>query len=429
MLPVLFLLVPHALATDVLLAEFSPRTVSDFEVASSLGAAATEALRAAGYAVAGPEDLAGRVGSAAIGCAEASDCPDRLWAAWPDAQLAVVGMVGASEGGIRATIRLHRPGLATPLEEITLYVPPGGDQSFAGLVVERARAQLGPRDPPVTAATEPAAPAEGSLRDPWDGQGPDETARQVAAMGLPSWDLHRYELSGLSPEVYTEEARLHTGLVSVEAWGGAGFGDLDRRYDVRLALDEGEDLLGTYTYSTFRNGSGPVFGATVAYAPFAWLEGTLSLGLQAGHQEQSVGYEVQDGAELVESDRTEFVPGRVLLLDVAPGLRILPFAAGALKPYALVQLSLRFFPGVPVAAVDGLSYPSADGGVGLGTTLGGGLLLDASRRAYGLVEIPWTLVLTPNPVALGTDALITPPARATGVDQLLQFRAGVGMRF
>ena len=170
----------------------------------------------------------------------------------------------------------------------------------------------------------------------------------------------------------------------------------------------------------------PHLGATLAYAPVAWAKATLSFGLQLTRQEQVVGAEIADEDSVT---RVSFTPGRAMLLELAPGVRFLPVSAGPAKPYALLALDLRFYPGYSSVDYQGLTYPALPGGVALGPTLGLGVALDAGERATGFVEVPWTLVLWPSPTLSGAATLTILPDEPVGVGQYLCFKAGVGFRF
>ncbi len=432
------LLLGDALAQDVLVPELTPTLVGDLPEAEKLTASVVQAANNAGFDLADPEILVGRAGVGAIGCAENLACPGNLWMRFPQARLAIVGLVGAQTEGYAILIRYYAWNQSRPIDELSLTLAPGAELGVGQRVVERAAELL--RTIPPAAGPQPLpapAPTPAPAQEPPPPRvviiAPPEPAPEPAPeLGLPPWDQARFEESGLSAAEFSERERVRTGHLSVELYGGAAFGDLDRYYSTRVAFseDSGErEQTGTYQYATMRNGSGASFGLTLAYAPVAWAEPTLSVGLQLSHQEQVVGYEVTESGERVDSDRVVFVPGRSMLGLVEPGLRFLPIASGAFKPYALAGLNLRFFPGYGESEVGGVDYPSLPGGVALGPTLGLGLAMEAAGRGRGFVEIPWTLVLLPLAVAEGAGALTSVPDEPLGVGQMLTFKAGVGLQF
>lgn len=432
------LLFGNALALDVLVPEFTPAIVGDLPAAETLTAAVVQAGYNAGFDLADPELLVARASVGAIGCAENLACPGNLWSRFPEARMAIVGLVGAQPEGTVVQVRIYAWNQNRPLDELTLTLEAGGEAALGQQVAERAAALLRNVPPPAPqhrapapVATQPlppvvVAPQRVVIIGPLE---PEPEPQAQVDLGLPPWDQARYEASGLDVERFRAQARVRTGEISLEFWGGGAFGDLDRYYSTRVAFsDDGgaREQSGLYQYSTMRNGSGPTGGLTLAYAPIAWAEATISVGLQLSHQEQVVGYEVTEDGVRTESERVVFIPGRSMLALVEPGVRFLPIASGPFKPYALAALNLRFFPGYAESEVGGVDYLGLPGGVALGPTLGLGLALDAGKRARGFVEVPWTLVLLPQAIAEGAGSLTTVPDEPLGVGQLLAFKAGVG---
>jgi len=262
--------------------------------------------------------------------------------------------------------------------------------------------------------------------------GPPAPQEPEEDLHLPPWDEARFQASGLDADTFRRRYHVRTGHAGVELWGAGVFGDIGRYYDARLALsDDGGERTqtGAYQYSTFRNQAGGSFGLNVTYAPICWAEAVLSLGTQLGRQEQVVGYEVTKNGERTDIDRVVFTPGLSALMMVEPGFRVMPLTTGPVKPYGLIGMNLRFFPGYPATTYGGLDYPALSGGVSLGPTLGLGLGVDAGKRGTGFLEVPWTLILLPSPGATGAALLTTLPDEPLGVGQVLSFKAGAGLRF
>lgn len=431
------LLALPALATDVLFPEVTPRAISDLGLSGQMTASMAGSLMNTGLDVADPEIVAARAGAGSGGCADNLDCPHDLWDHFPDARLAVVASVGALPEGTALLVRFYAWNQRQPVDELELSVAPGAEAAVSQRVAERAvrlfaevparpvspSAPEGPPPPRIVIIAPPVEP------EPAPAPEPAREGRLHGEMGLTPWDQSRFEASGLDEDAFRKRYRVRSGQFGVDLWGGAAFGDVDRYYDVRLSVsDDGGQLTerGAYQYSTFRNSVAATFGATLSYAPIAWAEATLGLGLQLTRQEQVVGYELSDTPG---ATRVAFTPGRTMLLEVAPGFRLLPISAGAAKPYLMAAFDLRFYP--PYSSVDyqGLTYPDLPGGVALGPTLGLGVALDAGKHATGFLEIPWTLVLWPEPSLTGASALQTLPDEPLGVGQYLVFKAGLGFRY
>lgn len=422
MTPALLLLGP-ALASDILVPAFTPRAVDDLDEAARLTEVVVQAGRNAGLDLADPELVEARAGVAALACADDLRCPADLWPRFREARLTVVGQVGAASEGTSVLLRFYAWDRSRPVEELSLVLSPGAESGFAERVAERAAALLQDIPTPPVEPVVPAQPAPARVVI----IGPEEAAPEDPGpeLHLPPWDQEKFEASGLDAEAFRRRAHVRTGRASLELWAGGAFGDLDRYYDVRLALEEvdGDRVQsGVYQYSTFRNRAAATVGLTVAYAPISWAEAALSVGVQLTRQEQVVGYEL-DG----EVVRTAFTPGRTMLGVVEPAFRVLPIAAGPLKPYVLAGLNLRFFPGYAATESGGLTYPALPGGVSLGPTVGLGLAVDTGH-ATGFLEVPWTLLLLPSESISGAANLTRPPDEPAGVGQVLLFKAGVGLR-
>ena len=131
---------------------------------------------------------------------------------------------------------------------------------------------------------------------------------------------------------------------------------------------------------------------------------------------------------MTSADAVAFNPGGSALLVMAPGLRVYPVALDEAHPYLLLDLTLRAFPAVPDASLDGKSYPGTAGGLSIGPTVGAGLSFDFGERWSGDLELPWTFVLTPTAAATGGDQMTATPTEPKGVGELLALRLGVGWR-
>ena len=87
-----------AVAGDVLVPTFTPKTMGDFAPSEQLTADTMSALTAEGIDFVTPVEIQRRAGEVADGCAERTDCTTTLWSHFPGSSLAVVGSVTFNEG-------------------------------------------------------------------------------------------------------------------------------------------------------------------------------------------------------------------------------------------------------------------------------------------------------------------------------------------
>ena len=227
--------------------------------------------------------------------------------------------------------------------------------------------------------------------------------------------------------------RVRTGKLLFEVQGAAVFGDVSRRYDTRISVSTGSDGAleqGTpYEYEDFIQGTGQLFGASIGYAPIWWLETGLFAGLMMGGKELTTGWEQIEDGVLVDEDNEVYTPTSAMLGVIEPRLRMYFVATGALKPYALGGVHLRIYDGYDVPDIAGkINYSNRPGGLGAGINAGAGLAFDTAGQLTGFIEVPWTYLFSPPPHYQEGTALLTTPEKAPGSEQMLMFRAGVGMR-
>ncbi|MCK6504176.1 hypothetical protein L6R53_12370 [Myxococcota bacterium] len=448
-LPLGLLLGTRAVAADVVLPDFTPATMDDFAAADDLGNLARMALEDRGLVVLGGEALEALVGDAALACADEVSCPVNLWGRI-DASTAVVGRVGQEDGLLHVRILVYegRGSRATRTYEERL--PPAA----AGELLLRVADDLAPETlaPPAVSRPVPGvveeryAPASGAAEEPPLDEEPPrrpdrESDEQVDRLGLPAYAERRYEDSGAHADAWLEQARVRRPAVFLELHGGALMGDLDRRYDTRVGLyDELGDAWSdrdTYTYHSFLNSRGFTGGLAVGYQAAWWVDVSLLGGVQLGRKELTTGWETWEAAgnpdgtdEFLESDQVVYDPVSAVLGFMEPRVRLYPLATGILKPYVLAGFHLRFYDAYAVPDQEFVDYPEAQGGVGMGPTVGGGLAFDAPKGAVGFIEIPWTYVVSPSGAAItDTGGLQEVPTQFVGVGQFLVFKAGLGVHF
>jgi hypothetical protein len=469
------LLALSASASDVLLPTFTPRTMSDFTPAERLTEETLKALAAQGVAFVPPSEIQKRAGGVADGCADTPDCTKVLWGHFPAASVAVVGTVAYAEGQIDARVRFYAPGDESPVESLSAVVSERELPAFAARIAGTARELTELIPPPaagvVAVAAEPAsppprgrpAPAERPPSGGYDdldapaetaparkpprappADDSDEFARRNA--GLPPSLWARYKQSGLSYKAWKDQALVRSGSLIIEVYGGATFGDVNRVYDARVALDqvgEGTDgyfeQIGTYQYEAFVQGSAFTTGLGVGFMPLWWLEVGVAGGVQLGRRSLSTGYEqywttepdadADARARVRASDAQEYGPVPSTLGVVEPRVRFFMLPSGPVKPYASLGLMMRMYDAYNDPQLDGaVSYPKRDGGVGLGLSAGGGLAFDAPKGMMGFIEVPWTALFSPQPFNVQSGTVANIPKAEGSSGQLLAFRAGVGIR-
>ena len=466
--PALLAATPAA-AADVLLPDFTPATMDDFEVADQVGQLARMALEDHGLDVIAGDDLAELVGSDADTCADDRGCPMNLWDR-VTARLAVVGRVQRVGELLQVRIQIFNAGSSIPRRTYDERLPssevgdlmlrvadgiappaqaegPEVSRPSSGIVEEhyapiRSPDQVREADSGRSSRKEPdldAPERKAPERKATDRAPVESVDPELQALHLPAYALRRYRDSGLSTEDWLEQARVRTPSVFLELHGGAVLGDLDRRYDTRVGLyDEQGDAFSdrnSYSYHTFLNGRGFQGGAAVGYQPAWWIDASILGGVQLGHKELTTGWETwrangnPDGTdEYLDGDKVVYDPVSAVLGMLEPRVRLYPLALGPLKPYVLVGFNLRFYDAYSVPDQTFVSYPEAGGGIGLGPTLGGGLALDAPKGTVGFIEVPWTYVVSPSgPQISDTGGLQDTPTQFLGVGQYLRFTAGLAI--
>ena len=481
----LLLLPTSAVAGDVLLPDFTARTVSDFTLADDLTIVTGDALVAAGLPVVDGRALTEIVGSDADSCAEDSECPGRLLR-YAGGDLVVVGSATYASGEIDARVWLYVSGQEAPVEALAESFPPQDMEWFGRRVADAALGHVAGRGDDTIIVPEregytsrynspsrdrervvedPDEPFEdgpyegegyrddpddslddgygerrgrddyGSLETPPDDMTSEEMDAERKAMGSIPWPVYdKYRASGLSQEEWLDDARIRTGSVLLELHVGAVLGDLDRRYDTRVALERQLDgsleQLDVYEYETFTNGTGLMVGGSIGYVPLYWLDLGVYGGVQLGKKNLSTGWELQEDGSLEDSEVEVFDPAAATMLTVQPRVRIYLSPTGAVKPYVLAAFDLRLYDGYTTPDLDEISYPDRVGGSTYGPTVGGGLAFDTRGMGTAFIEIPWTYVLQPvTPTPTGGTELAQLPETYTPLQQYLAPRIGFGTRF
>ncbi|MBO86508.1 MAG: hypothetical protein CL927_14225, partial [Deltaproteobacteria bacterium] len=348
----------------------------------------------------------------------------------------------------------YGPDEASPLGIVARKVPEAGTAAFAQELASTAKDLLGlvpDRDAGVLVVAAP--PPQNSAGGAEDSAGPASAERSNSSTpgaesderrtgGLPPGLWERYKSSGKSYKDWKDDALVRAGCLIVEIHAGAVFGDVERVYDTRLALNQIDDGSGTaifeevgsYQYDSFVRGSAFSAGGSVGFVPLWWLEISVYGGAEIGRRKLTTGWEtyyseVQGPDRIVDSDSQEFGPVPSTMAVLQPRLRLYTLPSGPVKPYALAGVQMRFYDAFDDSQLqDYPSYPTREGGVGLGITAGGGIAFDAPRGAIGFIEVPWNKLVSPVPFEQETGRVQDTPKQELPSGQTLAIRAGIGFR-
>ena len=462
-----------ASAQDVVLPPYTPRTTSDFGLAEDLTEASWQALSSSDLSYAGPVDIRRRVGAPAEACWDVKECVPLLFERFPEARLASVGSVGWEDGMVQAKVRFYGFGDPSPIEVVIRPVDPSAMGEFSAEMTALARDLL-PLLPPREGATdggnagaavvdssqgsrqdeerqarddEAARRADEAQRRKEDARVPPEVlaqeqaaeARRVEAerrrLGLPKCAFQRYQDSGLSYEDWSNDARVRARHGVIEFMGGVAMGDVDRRYDTRVWVEQDErgglGTVDTYQYESFLQGRG--FEGTVAlgYLPVWWLEIGVSGGIQLTSKQLTTGWEqtIAGSSTIVDSDSRIYDPASAMVATVMPRLRGYVLPTGVVKPFLLAGATFRMADGYSVPDLALIDYPDRPGALAYGPTVGAGVAFDFPGAASIMLEVPWTWMLS-EPYYLADTGLVQQiPEQLVGSGQLLSARMGLGLRF
>jgi hypothetical protein len=464
MIALLALLMNAALASDVLVPTVTPSTMSDFGLAEGLTQEIMNRLSEQEIAFVSPSEIRKRAGAVTEGCAEEPTCLSTLWQRFPPARIALVGSVTWQEGMVNATMYVYGPNDVAPLHVIQDRFPETGMGGYAEQVVFVAAEVLGlipNRGGAIKAATAPTVPSKSSsttvkkprpvepveeLDEPEPEPRPKKTSKgkkseaqlreefRQKSGGMPDYAWRSFKDSGKSYEDWAEDSFVRKGKVLIELSGGGVFGDIDRQYDTRVAVEQQEDgslpPIDEYQYESFMTGRGFGLGGAVAYVPLWWLEAGIGGGAQVGHKEQTTGWEQYVDGEVRDSYVKDWGQVQGWMGFVEPRVRIYGLAIGPVKPYAMGHSVIRIYDGFTVADANGIiDYPDRAGGASLGFGAGGGLAFDVPGGVIGFLEVPWTKYISPQPYETGgTSITTTMPATPKSTGSTLTFRGGIGIK-
>lgn len=425
----LALLCGPAWATDVLVPAPTPGSVADFSVAYMFGGLVVSALEDQGISVEDDDAIRRWAPGEADACYETTGCPESLWSR-TDARLAVVMAVSSSPTGLHVQVRLV-PADGTAPTVLQSDVASGGEVAYAATITAKAAELLPklparptvvhptkPATPPVARTVEdepevtPSAPAKPEAPHTLEQYQRDKASRrEQAQLGLPWPTYVQYRESGKVYREWAKDARVRAQKLWLAAWGGVGYGDVDRGYDVREQI---EGLGATFaqdaeaTVDTPVVGLGAAFGGEVGYAPTWWSEIDVLAGAQLGTKHLTTGWECTSGC--AEPDYVQVYADKpAMSLWIEPRFKGVFVPTGVVKPYALVGATVMASDGFSVPEGT-LTYSNADSTIAFGPTAGLGLAVDPIPQLSIQLEVPYTIFAVGGETTTGdASAFASPP--------------------
>ena len=455
----------------VLLPDFTPGTVSEFGLASILQQTTETALSRAGHVVLktrAVENVVGRESLAA--CFDEPTCPHRALGKLP-ARFGVVVRVRRDGTKVFADVRLYEQTGRDPLAAETYEVTPGSEDELgrkvADLIDEMAKV-MGPADardlidaaklitaweeglgqdpddggsdpvdkpdpdvvdkpdpvpdpvdkPDPQVVDTPEPPPEGVLPphkppEPIDLSTPEGVAASLADTPYELRHLvgvkQNYIDSGMDVRTWAARRTPHAGRAIIEVRGGLSIGDVDRLAQVRTTVTaDGQE-------KWFREGPLPaqrVRGDLFAgYAPTAWMDVGVMIGLQYGERQLDSGWTDDAGGGETSNDSVQAVQ-----FALQPRLRFYPVRMGPVKPYLAAGWDLRFFDRWRIRPVEGVEYGEPPGGMVPGPVIAGGLLIDPSPIVGLFAEGSYSHTLGQRAVAAQVSGILPPATAPTIVE-------------
>jgi hypothetical protein len=257
-----------------------------------------------------------------------------------------------------------------------------------------------------------------------------------SAMGIPEFLYRKYLSSGLGADEWLKAKRVRQRALSIELQGGIGRGDTDRSYDVRVAIDsQTDEHLSVSSFDTLLPGQWPQGMVGIGFNPTPWLEFSLLGGVQYGRKYLTVGWERFDGDTLSTGDATAFDAVPAISAVIEPRVRLYPLMTGFFKPFFTLGYNLRIMDDYDLTGLSTVDYPSSDGRVIHGVTLGAGAMIDVHPRVAIVFDVPFTWELSGHKGRVVTSPHLTDVPLPCVADEppcqwgyLVRFSAGLQIR-
>ena len=171
-------------------------------------------------------------------------------------------------------------------------------------------------------------------------------------------------------------------------------------------------------------GQGIRGGLYVGYAPSAWFDIGVGVGLQYGAKSLTTGYSDVNGETSTGSDSVT-----ALQFFVQPKVRLYALPFGPVKPFLGVGAEIRMFDPYDIIDPPAVNYPNPPGGVFAGPQFSGGLLFDAGPVVGFFAEASYSMHMGSRAAAakIGT-APANAPAPPAGQGYTLNFIGGAQFR-
>ncbi len=438
------LLAAPASAQDVLVPEFTPAIQDDFTLAYMFYSLVVDELRDRSVSVVDGDSLRSMAGSDAEACGESITCPSALWDYYPDATIALVGVVGLYNAGtaqesIEIRVEFFERNGFQPLKTVERTMIPGQEADFA-VALARATSVLAERltpepPPPEPTTAQTAGDSQeaglGGLLSRFRRTKPEEEEAPAELHGEDTLYKSYYDVEEEQPErgrkerepkkreprntVSTRPPRERASsaggdhqLLHAQAFVGLAFGDVGRSYDVRISvMGSTSSPLGRYEHDAFTKGVGATFGVGLEASPWPWARAGLRLGLVTGRKQLSSGYELWSGGELTTSDVQEYKPAAAMRALIEPRVAIMPVELAGIRPMAVAFFDFRRYDSYEVQDLTSLDFPNRAGGWMLGPGLGLGARYDLGSGRALQVEVDHTWRIGSNATHHVMQGLIT----------------------
>ncbi|MDP6935706.1 MAG: hypothetical protein QGG40_22490, partial [Myxococcota bacterium] len=212
-----------ALAQDVLLPGFTPRSTDEIIPAIEMYEVTLQALRLEGLDVVDADGLREELGSMSEGCAQDPTCPYILLQTFP-ARIVLVGSVQAESGGTFTRIEIFGANDRTPIETLERTLSAGEGPAFAQ-EISQITAEVLTLVPARTFADRPSesVPVPASSGDhppPPPPRAPTRTTLEASP--------DRAQAPAADPRDRSSRVQIRLG---------PAFGDVHQQYDVILAIE------------------------------------------------------------------------------------------------------------------------------------------------------------------------------------------------
>jgi hypothetical protein len=475
----------YAADTDVVLlpdARSSDGTATD--VTGPLGEAIRDVLGAAKFFVPNGADVARVTGIDLDGCAtdQLATCTSEALVSLPVRLALVLDVRRETDGAIVVDADFFHEGTLEPTFEETMRVgdaadvadlalqvaqfarsaskvigatPPEQRQAARRILapVEPVRAAdafallrpAGPPSPPATLEAEPpdvaavplaptsiAAEADEALDDADVEEDAEaevventETVRPTPQRWL-AGVRERHKARTTSSAAWYAAARPHGGRAIVEVRLGATTSDVNRSATSLGALDAEGEATQLYWVEGPRKGVAPGAELAVGYAPSAWFDATLVVGVEVARDVVGVGV-MQDGEE---APSVNTVPTTVPRARLGGRLRVWPAPTGLAKPFLEVGADAAFVADWRFTTPGAEAFARPPGGVVPWVIGGGGVALDPTSRVGVLLGVTAAIPLGPLTLTRTAGELVGPPPQLPiAAGWALRPSLGVQLRF